>query len=609
MSARPTPRWERRFRAPVVTLPTWAPASPDRLVFASNESGSWQLYAWDRTTGTRRKVTDDPIGISDGTMTPDGGDIVWFLDEAGDEYGHYVVAPFEGGPARPLVDGAPDGWPNGLAMRDGVIALAQGERDGFAVYSSIDGAPAHEVFRHPELVDLGGSAVGGFNRGGLSADGSLLCFEHAEHGDPLHPALRVVDARTGERVADLWDGPGKGLAAWVWSPVAGDQRLAIRHELEDAGRPAIWDPTTGKRTNLRLDYPGEVEDIWDWWPDGSAILVSLTVDGRDRLVRVGADPGHVVEVEHPKGTVAAARVRDNGEIWLRASDGAHQSTVVSTAGSEIVAPDGESAPDGRPYESWEFLNERGQRVHGFLVTPEAEGPFPLVMEIHGGPTWAWLDAFSPAVQAWVDHGFAVALINYRGSTGYGNEWRDYLIGNPGFPEVEDTIAGLDDLIERGIVDPERVVVSGTSWGGYVTLLSIGKHPDRWAAAVAGVPVADYVAAFEDEAPSLQAVDRGLFGGGPDDFPDLYRERSPITYVDRVKTPLLVLAGENDSRCPIRQIDNYLAAMRDLGLRPEVYRYDTGHASYVVDERVRQMAAAIRFVMSHVRVDTARTGSP
>jgi dipeptidyl aminopeptidase/acylaminoacyl peptidase len=602
MNARTTPRWERRFRAPVVTLPTWAPAEPDRLVFASNESGSWQLYAWDRSSGSRRRVTDDPVGISNGTTTPDGSGLVWFLDEKGDEYGHYVVAPFEGGSPRPLVEGVPDGWPNGLAMRDGVIAVAQGERDGFAVYTAIDGAPGREIFRHPEIVDLGGFALGGFNRGGLSADGALLCFEHAEHGDPLHLALRVVDARTGERVADLWDGAGKGLSAWVWSPVRGDQRLAIMHELEDQERPAIWEPTTGERANLRIEQPGVVENIWDWSPDGSSILVSLMRDGRDRLFRVDAGTSSVLEVEHPRGTLLGARIRDDGEIWLRASNGARQSTVLSTAGGEVLAPAGERAPDGRAYESWEFMNERGQRVHGFLVLPEGEGPFPLVIEVHGGPTWAWVDAFNPVVQAWVDQGFAVGLINYRGSSGYGAEWRDLLIGNPGFPELEDTIAGLDDLLERGIVDPERVVISGASWGGYLTLLAIGRHPDRWAAAVAGVPIADYVAAFEDEAPSLQAMDRGLFGGGPDEYPELYRERSPITYVDRVKTPLMVLAGENDSRCPIRQIDNYLASMRERGLDPEVYRYDTGHASYVVDERVRQMAAVMRFVLSHVRVD-------
>jgi dipeptidyl aminopeptidase/acylaminoacyl peptidase len=127
----------------------------------------------------------------------------------------------------------------------------------------------------------------------------------------------------------------------------------------------------------------------------------------------------------------------------------------------------------------------------------------------------------------------------------------------------------------------------------------GLHPDRWAAVVAGVPVADYVAAYEDEAPSLQMMDRGLFGGGPEEFRAMYEERSPITYVDRVAAPVLILAGENDSRCPIRQIDNYADALRARGGEVELYRYTTGHSSFVVEERVRQVRAQLTFVASHV----------
>jgi dipeptidyl aminopeptidase/acylaminoacyl peptidase len=221
------------------------------------------------------------------------------------------------------------------------------------------------------------------------------------------------------------------------------------------------------------------------------------------------------------------------------------------------------------------------------------------MEVHGGPTWLYQDTWMPTVQAFVDSGFAVAMPNYRGSTGYGTEWRDALIGDPGFPETEDVVAGLDDLIARGVTDPARVVVRGDSWGGYITLLCAGLHPDRWAAAVAGVPVADYIAAYEDEAPSLQMMDRGLFGGGPDEFRAMYEERSPITYVDRVSAPLLILAGENDSRCPIRQIDNYAEALRARGGEVEMYRYTTGHSSFVVEERVRQTRAQLEFVARHV----------
>jgi dipeptidyl aminopeptidase/acylaminoacyl peptidase len=235
-------------------------------------------------------------------------------------------------------------------------------------------------------------------------------------------------------------------------------------------------------------------------------------------------------------------------------------------------------------------------VHGFVAEPQGSGPHPTVLLIHGGPHWLWDDSWRPETAAWVDHGFAVAMVNYRGSTGYGRAWRDSILGDPGFPEVEDELAGLDSLIESGVTDPERVVVSGGSWGGYLTLLSIGRHPGRWAAAIAIVPVADYPTAYADEAPGLKAFDRVLFGGTPDDRRELYLERSPLTYVDRVDVPLLVIAGDNDTRCPIRQVENYLRRLDELGLEYRVHRFDAGHGSLVIDERVTQMKMELDFVL-------------
>jgi dipeptidyl aminopeptidase/acylaminoacyl peptidase len=221
------------------------------------------------------------------------------------------------------------------------------------------------------------------------------------------------------------------------------------------------------------------------------------------------------------------------------------------------------------------------------------------MLVHGGPHWQWFDGWRPEVPAWVDHGFAVALVNYRGSTGYGARWRDALTGSPGFTELEDLVAGVDDLVSAGIADPERVVLAGRSWGGYLTLLGLGRHPDRWAVGDAVVPVADYVAAFEDEAPGLKALDKMLFGGTPDDRPDLYRERSPITYIDDVHAPVLLIAGDNDSRCPIRQILNYVDALERVGTPHRFHRYDAGHGSLVIDERVEHMHLELEFVLAHL----------
>jgi dipeptidyl aminopeptidase/acylaminoacyl peptidase len=242
----------------------------------------------------------------------------------------------------------------------------------------------------------------------------------------------------------------------------------------------------------------------------------------------------------------------------------------------------------------------GGRVHALLrVPPEASAPHPAVVVVHGGPTWHDSDSFSPVASAWVDHGYAVVEVNYRGSTGYGSAWRDALEGRVGLTELEDVAAVHSALVARGVVDPERSILAGASWGGYLTLLGLGTQPGRWALGIAGVPVADYVAAYEDEMESLRAFDRSLFGGSPDEVPEAYRASSPITYVRDVRAPLLVLAGANDPRCPLRQIERYVDALVALGGTVEVYRYDAGHGSLVDDERVRQMRTELTFGATHL----------
>jgi dipeptidyl aminopeptidase/acylaminoacyl peptidase len=149
-------------------------------------------------------------------------------------------------------------------------------------------------------------------------------------------------------------------------------------------------------------------------------------------------------------------------------------------------------------------------------------------------------------------------------------------------------------VEKGLADPARCVVNGASWGGYLSLLALGTQPDKWAAGIAGVPVADYLAAYADEMEPLRAFDRALFGGSPDDVHDRYVECSPITYVDAVRAPVLVLAGENDPRCPIRQIDNYLDRLAARGANYQMYRYEAGHGSLVVAETIKQTAVEVHF---------------
>jgi len=590
--------WEQRFRAPVSFLPEWSPRAPDRIVYASNESGTWQLHAWDVLTDSRRQVTDHAVGVLDGTPSLDGAGILWFQDETGDESGRWLVQPFHGGETQPFLEGVPHGWNEGLAQAPGIVAAGISTRDGFAIYVSVAGAPAHELYRSSDSIRIGGVEGGGFVRGGLSNDGSLLCLEHAEHGDLIHPALRVIDPRTGSTVAELLD-EGMSLIAKCWSPLPGHNLLAFEHERGGDDQPGLWDLSTGERRDLPIDLKGPVF-VEDWWPDGSALLLANLHEGRDRLFRCVVESGDLQAISTDPGFIGRARIRPDGRVWYLHEQGHRQRLVLDDAGVELLASDGDLGPAGRPYRSWYFDNEHGQRVHGFFVTPDdSGGPFPVLMFVHGGPTWLDLDRWQPEVQAYVDAGFVVGLVNYRGSIGYGREWRDTLIGNIGGPELEDVNAGLRDLVERGLADAARAVIAGYSWGGYVTVLELGKHPDLWVCGVAGVPVGDYEAGYEELSPLLQAYDRALLGGEPKDVPMLMQDRNPINFADQVRAPVLFLIGRNDSRCPYRQAMAYVEKLAARQHPHEVYVYETGHSSFEVDERVRQVGTILDFLARHV----------
>jgi dipeptidyl aminopeptidase/acylaminoacyl peptidase len=596
MSA-PEPAWVRRFRAARVTLPAWGTEAPGRLSYATNASGVWQLMSWDLATGAHATLTTKETGVHGGRPLPDGSGVVWFDDHAGDEVGRYVVTPFSGGPAEPLVPDLPEGWSAGLALRPGRIAAGVSAGTEFTLYVR-DDCGLRQVYRHHQPASVGG----------LSRDAALLAVSHSEDGDVLHPALRVLDASSGEPVADLDDGKGNTVAPASWSPIPGDDRLAVLGDRTGNLRPELWSPASGERTALELDLPGQVW-VAGWWPDASALLLGHDHLGRTELHRYDLAAHRSEPLDLAEGTIQAAAVRPDGTIWYVFNSSARPSQVRERApgGDDrtLLRPPGEPAPAGSPYRSLHYENGEGGEVHAFLAVPRGDPPYPLVIEVHGGPTAQATDSFAPDVQAWVDHGFAVLLPNYRGSSGYGKEWEDALVGDPGRPEVADCLAGRDKLVTDGLADPSRIVLTGASWGGYVALLAAGMAPEAWSAAVASVPVADYVAAYADEAPVLREFDRSLFGGTPEELGELYRERSPITYAGRVKAPILIITGANDTRCPQRQVDNYVAELERHGTPHRYDVFEAGHGSLAIAEQIRQHALALDFVAEHLGTQPAQ----
>ncbi|PRX99498.1 S9 family peptidase [Allonocardiopsis opalescens] len=580
-------RWKARFRAARVSLPEWAEQAPHRNLYRSNTTGVWELYTWDRESGTHRQVTDRAEGTVTGAVDPSGEWLWWFDDTDGDEFGVWRRQPFTGGPDEPAVAGLEPSYPSGLCLGASGTAVVGGSTDdGFTVHISGPGRPTRLIYRHEQD---GGVAA-------LSRDERLIAIEHSEHGDSRHPALRVLTA-DGTTVADLWDGPGKGLAAVGFAPLPGDDRLLVLHERRGRSAPLIWHPGSGEEFEPRIELPGEISA--DWYPDASALLIAHEYQARTRLFRYELAGGALTEIDTPAGSIGSATARPDGTVEYSWSSSARPPAVRASDGRVILTAEGPAAPPSVPaVDAW--VDGPGGRVHALISLPaEATAPYPTVFIAHGGPTAHDADQFAPDVAAWVDQGYAVARVNYRGSTGYGSAWRDALEARIGLTELEDIRAVRDWMVASGQADPARIALTGGSWGGFLTLLGLGVHPDAWSAGAAAVPVADYVAAYEDEMEALQAFDRSLFGGSPDEVPDRYRESSPITYIEQVKAPVLVLAGANDPRCPIRQIDNYLKRLAELGKAHEVYRFDAGHGSLVVEERVRQMAAEIAFIRKYL----------
>ncbi|MEU3125388.1 prolyl oligopeptidase family serine peptidase [Streptomyces sp. NPDC047726] len=586
------PQWEQRFRAARVSLPDWAEDAPDRALFVSNATGTYELYAWDRATGKQRQVTDRPNGTTDGVLTPDGRTVWWFADTDGDEFGVWMRQPFEGGPDEPATPGLEPSYPAGLAIgRDGTAVVGRStDEDGTTVHLVAPGAEPVVIYRHRESAGVGD----------LSHDGTLIALEHTEHGDAMHSALRVVRP-DGSTVAELDDTEGGtkelGLAVLGFAPVAGDTRLLVGHQRRGRWEPMIWDPVTGTQTDLPVDLPGDTGA--EWYPDGSALLIEHSFEARSELWRYEPGAAAPVRVETPSGTVSGATARPDGTVEYLWSSAAQPPAVRSTGGSVVLDPPGAKAPASVPVrDAW--VDGPGGRIHALVQTPATgDGPFPTVFEIHGGPTWHDSDAFASGPAAWVDHGFAVVRVNYRGSTGYGRAWTDALKHRVGLIELEDIAAVREWAVKSGLADPERLVLAGGSWGGYLTLLGLGTQPDAWALGLAAVPVADYVTAYHDEMEALKAMDRTLLGGTPEEVPERFEASSPLTYVDAVRAPVYISAGVNDPRCPIRQVENYVDRLAARDAVHEVYRYDAGHGSLVVEERIKQVRLELDFALRHL----------
>jgi dipeptidyl aminopeptidase/acylaminoacyl peptidase len=605
-------RWKERFRARVVH---WtAPAAGDRrrALAVSNRTGVAQLYAWDVPTGELRQVTDRPDGTMHGAISADGSRIFYLDDRQGDEIGHWLSVGVDGGGAVDITPELPPYTSEDLEhSADGRwAAFTAAFDDGHRVYVLAAGGgggstPPREIYRTSAMC-----WVTGFDH-----DGRLLGVLTNERSGQARFSLMVFDTTTGERVAELSDSADSSLSRTRFSPLPGDERVLAASDVTGERRPLVWHPRTGQRDDLPVTGPGETFPL-DWSPDGSEILLCRVQGAVQELSVYDVGTGSLRALDHPAGVYGffgelGTWFDGDGRIVAQWQDATHPATVMlldNRTGRpirELLPPT--PVPPSRPWRSVTFAVDGEQPIQAWLVTPEGEGPFPAVIETHGGPESVAMQSFLPRAQAWVDRGFAYLSVNYRGSVTFGRDFKEAIWGRPGELEVRDIVAGRQWLIDNGIARADEIFKVGWSYGGFLTLHTLGTAPGLWAGGMAGIAVADWVSEYEDENDVLRAFDRALFGGPPEEKMELYVKASPITYAEHVDAPVLIIQGRNDSRCPARQVELYEARMRQLGKPIEVIWFDAGHAAGADVERAIEHHSAMMDFATRI-LSARRAGS-
>lgn len=586
--------WRQRYRAAKIAWAQVATGNPERGVACTDRDGIMQLYAWEVGTGVLRRATDLPAGVVAGMISADGTAIIYHKDEQGNEIGHLVRVSFEGGPDQDLTPDLPPYASRGAGQsRSGnVIGLTMARQEsGFEVAVLADGGTPRTIYHSRRL------AYGPV----LSADGTIAIVASSERSGRLDYQLLAFDVASGEPIAELWDGEGASLEPGPFSPRPGDGRLLAASSRSGYARPLLWDPRSGERTDLAIDtIPGTVTPC-DWSPDGRRVLLSQLHQATYQLYTYDLTSAEIVRLDHPAGVLSGARFTAQGEIITVWQDAAHPPCLIALDGRSGVQRrtvlQAGSVPAGSAgrRRSIVFRSEQGEAIQGWLSVPDGEGPFPTILHTHGGPTAVQTDTYSPAEQAWLDHGFAFLSINYHGSTTFGKAFEKSIWGNLGDLEVQDMAAATRWLVEQGIAQPDAVFLIGGSYGGYLTLQALGRRPELWAGGMAAVAIADWKLMYEDQAETLRGYQRGLFGGTPDETPEATRASSPITYTAQIQAPILVIQGRNDTRCPARQMEAYEARLKALGKSIAIHWFDAGHGSRAQEQQIDHQERMMRFV--------------
>ncbi len=588
----PTLDLETLLRVPYVEPYTGFDLSPDgtQLAFSWNPTGQWEVYLMPLDGSTPpQQITTGPGAKFAPRWSPDGKRLAYVLDLDGGEWFDIYVYDFATGQHGNLTPDTPDAimpgycWsPDGSSIA--FISDRSGRFDTYVMPAS--GGPARLVLSLP-YPDW---------KVHWSPDGHWLAVVTVARGQDYWTFIVPAEGGKARPVADTSGAIHAKDASW--SPDS--SRIAFASNVHGYFDIGVYELATGQITWV-TEGDGNKEHP-HWSPDGQRLayvvshgpvtaLAVLELESRAE-VTYQVEPGVHYMLRFTRDGAHLAFVFDSPDhpcdLWLLSlADGSLRQLTNS------LPPDLQDAPFTTP-TLIRYPSLDGQSVPALLYLPrQAEGPVPAVVYVHGGPNWLFQVTWDPLVQQMVSRGWAVLAPNYRGSTGYGREWQLANRFDLGGGDTKDVVAGADYLIRQGIADPARIAVTGRSYGGYLTMTSLTQYPDRWAVGSAVVPFLNWFTSHANSREDLQHWDLENFGDLEKDY-DLYYERSPFFFLDRITVPVQLICGAHDVRCPASESTQAHDALKALGKRCDLVLYpDEGHTflktENVIDAKKRRVA--------------------
>ena len=560
--------------------------SPDgsRLAFIRSVDDESQLFLLPTTGGEAVQLTEHETSISSYAWSEDGSKIIFVAPEPrADEEEKAREAGYD----AIFVDEGPNGQQSGNWNNLWLIEVESGvER---------------------RLTD-NDHRIGSFS---VAPSGDRILFTSRtenRRNQQNRSEIQLLEVATGTMLQLTDNSAPEGRLSWA--PDGSSFAYTARTDGEwELLLDKIWvmDLDGGSRRIVSGAFDGNIGNFV-WAPDASAILFSGLHGTNNNLYRINLGSDSVEQITSSVGSLAPSSFsRDRAkmayvfqdfdtpaDIWVGLTDGTDAvrlTDVNPTITEEIVLGQGEVI-------RWESRD--GTEIEGILMLPAEyqSGPLPLLLHIHGGPAGVFRNSFSASNHVWAGLGYAQLFPNVRGSSGYDD---DLLRGNLydiGSGDYEDLMTGVDELISRGIADPNKLGLRGWSYGGILGGWTI-TQTDRFKGASVGAMVSDWTSEY---GPGFNHdVRLWYIGGTPWDNPDEWRERSALTHVANVTTPTLILHGINDRTDTEPQSMMFFQALKDQGKITRYIRFPREPHGFREPRHQRTRdVEEIRWIQKHVR---------